>query len=104
MSKTNSNGKRFRSIEAVEKFLKMPKSTSGYFGVALNGKRYYAKIYKDGKQKVLGTYDTSEQAAKAYDAAAIEAGKPLSKLNFPKKVPPGYTPINNGLSSTNTSG
>jgi len=41
-------------------------------------------------------YDTAKQAAKAYDAAAIERGRPLSKLNFPKKVPSGYTPTNNG--------
>ncbi len=49
-------------------------------------------------------YDTAKQAAKAYDAAAIELSRPLSKLNFPKKVPPGYTPINNGQRSNNTSG
>jgi hypothetical protein len=69
-------------------------SASGYFGVTLRGKRYSAYIY-DGKPKYRGTYDTAKQAAKAYDAAAIEAGKPLSKLNFPKKVPPGYIPTNN---------
>ena len=49
-------------------------------------------------------YDTAKQTAKAYDAAAIELGRPLSKLNFPKKVPPGYTPTNNGQQSDNTSG
>ena len=49
-------------------------------------------------------YGTAKQAAKAYDAAAIEAGRPLSKLNFPKKVPPGYTPKQDKLSSNNTSG
>jgi len=52
----------------------------------------------------IGTYNTAKQTANAYDAAAIELGRPLSKLNFPKKVPPGYTPINNGQISTNTSG
>ena len=52
----------------------------------------------------LDMYDTAKQAAKAYDAAAIELGRSLAKLNFPKKVPPGYTPTNNGQRSTNTSG
>jgi hypothetical protein len=54
--------------------------------------------------KYHGTYDTAKQAAKAYDAAAIELGRPFSKLNFPKKVPPGYIPTNNGQRSDNTSG
>ena len=67
-------------------------------------KRYKAQIYFNGKLKYPGTYDTAKQAAKAYDAAAIELGRPLSKLNFPKKVPPGYEPKNNGQRSNNTSG
>jgi hypothetical protein len=56
--------------------------------------------------KYPGTYDTAKQAAKAYDAAAIELGRPLSKLNFPKKVPPGsgYTVTSKELPSNNTSG
>ena len=54
--------------------------------------------------KYLDKYDTAKQAATAYDAAAIKLGRPLSKLNFPKKVPPGYTPTNRGQISTNTSG
>ena len=78
-------------------------NASGYFGVSLSGEKYRVQI-RDGKLKRLGTYDTAKQAAKAYDAAAIEAGRPLSKLNFPKKVPPGYTPKQDKLSSNNTSG
>ena len=79
-------------------------NASGYIGVFLRGKKYYAQIRVGGKIKYPGTYDTAKQAAKSYDAAAIEAGKPLSKLNFPKKVPPGYAPINNGQRSDNTTG
>ena len=33
-----------------------------------------------------------EEAAKAYDRAAIIAGYPKSKLNFPKDAPPNYRP------------
>ena len=79
-------------------------NASGYFGVSLSGKRYSALIKNNSKKEYLGTYDTAKKAAKAYDAAAIELGRPLSKLNFPKKVPPGYTPINNGQRSDNTTG
>ena len=65
--------------------VKMPKSkrnrrsnsASGYIGVYSSGKKYEAQI-RDGKMKGLGTYDTAKQAAKAYDAAAIELGRPLS--------------------------
>ena len=90
----------------------MPKSkrnrrsnnASGYIGVYSSRKRYCAKIKNNGKLEYIGTYNTAKQAAKAYDAAAIEAGRPLSKLNFPKKVPPGYIPKNNGQRSNNTTG
>jgi hypothetical protein len=90
----------------------MPKSkrkrrsnnASGYIGVYLRGKRYYAQIRVGGKMKYLDMHDTAKQAAKAYDTAAIELGRPLAKLNFPKKVPPGYTPTKDDLQSNNTSG
>ena len=77
-------------------------SASGYFGVSLTPSKRYCAYIQDGIKQGLGTYDTAKQAAKAYDAAAIELGRPLSKLNFPNKVPPGYTPINNGQRSTCT--
>ena len=76
---------------------KMPKSkrkrrstnASGYFGVTLRkGKKYQAQITNNGKLENIGRYNTlyntAKQAAKEYDAAAIERGTAVSKLNFPK--------------------
>jgi len=81
-------------------------SKSGYFGVSLrtSSGKYRVDIRIDGKTKYLGSYETAKQAAKAYDKEAIKLRRPFSKLNYPKKAPFGYTPIQKALYSTNTVG
>jgi len=66
--------------------------------------RYQAKISIDGKVIGLGTYDTTKEAAQAYDRAAIQAGRPISKLNFQDQVPLNYTPKKTKLLCNNTIG
>ena len=66
--------------------------------------RFHAQIRIDGKKKGLGTFDTPKEAAEAYDLAAIEAGRPTSKLNFPDQVPKGYEPKRKKLDPRNTIG
>ena len=81
-------------------------SKSGYICVRkkLSGK-YEATVWIDGKIKNLGSsYDTAKQAANAHDKEAIKFCKPFSTLNFPKKAPVGYTPIQQALVSWNTIG
>ena len=83
------------------------KSKSGYFGVyyKISSGKYQAMIRFDGKTKTMGSsYDTAKQAAKAYDNEAIKLRRPLSKLNYPKKAPVGYTPTQQALQSNNTVG
>ena len=76
-----------------------------YKGVGKRGERFHAQIRIDGKKKGLGTFDTPKEAAEAYDLAAIEAGRPTSKLNFPDQVPKGYyVPKRKKLYSNNTIG
>ncbi len=42
-----------------------------YRGVALHHGRWQAQISISGKRKALGTHETEEEAARAYDRAAI---------------------------------
>ena len=80
-------------------------SKSGYFGVRKTSSgKYTARIKNNGKLKNLSSYDTAHQAAKAFDKEAIKLRRPLSKLNYPKKAPVGYTPIQKALRSNNTVG
>ena len=73
-------------------------------GVQKQGKRFRAYINIDGKMQNLDLFDTPKEAAQAYDRAAIQAGRPTSKLNFLDQVPKNYKPKNKKLMSNNTTG
>lgn len=46
------------------------------------GGRWFAQIMKDGKNNHLGVFDSEEQAARAYDAAARELFGDFARTNF----------------------
>lgn len=46
-------------------------NTAGYKGVSFNAGRWRARIWHDGREIALGRFDTPEEAAAAYAAAAV---------------------------------
>lgn len=64
---------------------KRDKGKTPYRGVMLRPSgRYQARININGEQTSLGRFDTAEEAARAYDAAAVEKHGEFAVLNFPK--------------------
>ena len=58
-------------------------NTSGYRGIYKLGKRWIARIEVDGKCVSLGGFSNPEEAARAYDRAAIEQHGSKAITNFP---------------------
>lgn len=60
------------------------KSQSGFRGVYGAGQRYRAQIRVDGTTYHLGIFEMPEDAAKAYDTAAIFYFGQFATLNYPR--------------------
>ena len=75
------------NLDVEPKHKKYKRSSTGYKGVtnAYKG-RFTAQFYSNGKNRVLGTFNTAIQAALAYDQAAIKAGKKKINIKFPGRI------------------
>jgi AP2 domain len=71
-----------RSTNAQHRRIRKDNS-SGYKRVCFRGGKWLAHITVKGKQLPLGIFFTPEDAARAYDAAALEHYGEFSQLNFP---------------------
>lgn len=57
-------------------------NTSGYRGVRRSNRKWEARIKVSGKQIHIGTFDTPELAAGAYDMAMIDLHGPFARPNL----------------------
>ncbi len=80
------------------------KSASGYRGVLACGDRWGAEIKYNSQRRSLGFFDTAEEAAFAYDKAALELYGEKAQLNHPNEQVQTWTPPARLLRKTNTSG
>jgi AP2 domain len=62
--------------------------TSRFKGVSWDAQRgrWMAKVCVGGHQRALGRFDDEEEAARAYDAAALQAWGEYAYLNLPAEV------------------
>lgn len=74
---TNAENSRNRRINR--------NNTSGYKGVVLEHGKYRARIKIFYKIISLGTFQTAEEAARAYDRGALKYHGPFARLNFPQE-------------------
>lgn len=61
-------------------------NSTGFRGVTLERGRFRARIRLDGATKHLGLFDSPEEAAQAYDRAALEFFGPFAWTNFQRDL------------------
>jgi len=64
---------------------KRKNNKSGFKGVVIRRKKFIAQIHYGVTQHYLGTFNTANEAARAYDKKAKEVFGEFANLNFPNE-------------------
>jgi hypothetical protein len=94
LCRLNNRRKNLRSATTSQNVANRPLSvlnTSGFKGVRRSRTKWRADIRQNGIKKSLGTFNNPVDAAKAYDAAALQTFGEFARINFPIDNPPSST-------------
>lgn len=80
----NNQKSNLRICSTQENLRNKRSRTDTYKGITYNGFSWLAQIQHRGLNYYLGSHDTPEKAAKAYDAKAKELFGEFARLNFPE--------------------
>lgn len=82
LNNLRSNLRIVSNQQNIAKQKKRKDNTTGFRGVVRRGNRYIAQIKVNSKQIYLGYFNNKEEAAKAYDLAALNYFGEFSVTNF----------------------
>ena len=87
LNNTRDNLRRATRAQNAHNIERHKDNQSGYKGVYWDQQfnRWRTQIMNEGKRVHIGRYATKEEAAVAYDKAAIKLHKEFARTNFPKE-------------------